>query len=870
MNEKESLSMIDCGIKSLKDIPLKVNLVSINLHSNLLAQIENLAFLQNLMHLDLSSNKINEINGLNSLVSLKTLNLSCNLIKTIENLDGLKHLKWLNLSFNRIQYTQGLNDLWGADYAIETILLHSNLISSLEEINYYLSGLKHIKHLTLYENKFLNNIDYRAYILNNVKSLLSIDGKDRANKTVKYDIKLLMEPVLDEYKEFIEWSSIDEKKDMAKYDELIGKNYPLLNKNTKKTTKPKQNEEERLGMPKLDLIEDKIHKLLVLRDAMRDRRDSSSDESVGSSSSSCKKKPNLDVNKSKKKLVGILKQDKENLDTTSRDEPADIENKSNKNLIEMLSIMHAQINSHKQSQEANVKLIAELKANLESVSEEKSKCLAEKNEEVRRANEKCDGLSKEIDELKKYIEKLQHKNFDLEAQTTNLTKKEEKIKENLEQIKKQIKKFYQAEMEKEKKSSELVLNQQNLKLESLEKSYKSLEDEFRAALIIESNRYNELHAKHNAANQEHAELKNSLIAAEQNDRRNKALILELNELIKEQKIRLNSLSKMRKESTDDVQKRNEKLSEAVADCVRLKANIEQLKREKKEMEANFKKFAVEYEEIRLDKESWNKKLADQKHFMMQDNSRLDIENRNLKSEVEIVRNHLNKELDDNKIKSKIIEDQTETVKKLKNALIERDDLLRKSREESLNAQKSLEKQLNEEMDASNELRIKLDKAIERKEGLKQELDELTQAYDELKAAHIELSEKWKAKSELISGLQSEVLKMKEKYEAKEKDLVEEKNKLVEENQKLNERLRKIDDEFRLQYDVEKREHLKIIEKIKHEYEQKLAQSGNRIREIEEEMRLILTESANKKKIYEDKIKSFSLMFSKIQTDLQVD
>ena len=66
-NNDTNLSMIDCGIKSIREVPLKLNLISINLHSNKLIKIENLSYLQNLIHLDLSSNQIKQINGLNGL-----------------------------------------------------------------------------------------------------------------------------------------------------------------------------------------------------------------------------------------------------------------------------------------------------------------------------------------------------------------------------------------------------------------------------------------------------------------------------------------------------------------------------------------------------------------------------------------------------------------------------------------------------------------------------------------------------------------------------------------------------------------------------------------------------------------------------------
>ena len=465
---------------------------------------------------------------------------------------------------------------------------------------------------------------------------------------------------------------------------------------------------------------------------------------------------------------------------------------------------------------------------------------------------------------------LEKKIVDLEAQLDAFKKKEENLKASLEGIKAKIKKFYQVESEKQLSLAQEKEKQHLLRNECLEKSYKALEDEFRSALIIEATRYNELSNRQETLYSEYAELKNKFDAVCQSDQRNKALILELNELIKEQKIRLTSFAKLRKDTTDDIQKRNEKLSEAVSDCAKFKAQIEQLKREKNEIENRFKKFMLDYNDIRTEKETWNKKMADQKIFLMQENNRLDIETRTLSAELDMLRKNLNKDEDSLKIKTKIIEDQTETIKKLKSAVTERDDLLKKTREEALNAQKSLEQQLSNEMDLSNELQVKLEKANERKESLKAELEDIRQSNDETKMAYEELSERWKQKSELITELDAKVRKIREGFQLKENEILSEKNALAKENSLLNERLRKVDDEFRHQYDVEKREHLKIVERLKYEYEQKLLECDKKLKETEEEMRVILAESAERKKAYEDKVKKFSMMFSKIQTDLVLE
>lgn len=111
--------------------------------------------------------------------------------------------------------------------------------------------------------------------------------------------------------------------------------------------------------------------------------------------------------------------------------------------------------------------------------------------------------------------------------------------------------------------------------------------------------------------------------------------------------------------------------------------------------------------LRRERHSWQYKLTDQKNFLLNENARIEAEAKQLRSERDYLADSLAKETDACKIKAKIIDDQTETIRKLKSAVLERDEIVRKTRDEALETQKSLEKQLSDEMDMSNELKIKL-------------------------------------------------------------------------------------------------------------------------------------------------------------------
>jgi leucine-rich repeat/coiled-coil domain-containing protein 1 len=889
-----SLSMIDCAIKSLRDIPVKYNLTSINLHSNLIAKMENLIYLQNLAHLDLSSNRIVKIDGLSGLVSLKTLNLSCNSIASIENLDGLKQLTHLNLSYNKIQYVNGLNDLWGRDYHIETIVLHSNFISSLEEVSYYLSGLVRLRHLTLSENKFLKNVDYRVYILTNLKSLISLDGKDRFNKKVNYKASSSAASIGNDFGEFIEWQQQNEPDhhhshrhhENSKPNKKAAASFHLTSASIN-SSKDNETSMSSLG-PKLDVIEDKIHSLLKIRDKIRHNlsgEDSDEDDEIDEyakakyNESSIKKMSTLSRKDEQKQTVSrkhqapksILKSPVQFKNTSLSDLSNNNNNSStttqtsssidtSSNLNDLIKLLQEQLNGFKHSQDENLKLIANLKEALESSTRDREKCVGEKEAELTKEKDFNKLLVKELDELRAKSEYGEKKLKQYEAKTAKyVTQKEEKLKS-----------AHQNELTSLKCKLESARKETSEKCGLLEAKYRELEDEFRSALLIESTRFNELFQKYERVSQEFSSVKTELAKSEQSETRSQSLIKELNELIKEQKSKIQQLSKIRKDTSEDVQKRNVKLNEAVSDCVKLKAHCEELKREKRAIEVAFKRLALEAEDIKSEKGAWTAKMNEQKSFYMQENNRLEIENKQMRGELEALTANHARESDQCKIKTKVIEDQTETIKKLKAALVERDDMLKKSREEALHTQKSLEKQLNDEMDLSNELQLKFEKATERKESLKMELEQCRMSLDETKLAYDELVDKWRQKSDLITELEVRVKKMKESFEAKEREHSEKNAQLIEENAELMAKLRKCDDDFRLQYDVERREHLKQLERVRLEYEAKLVDGENRVKDIEDEMRLVLIESEKKKQFYEEKINSFSQMFSKFQSEIKQD
>ncbi|NXB21768.1 LRCC1 protein, partial [Rhagologus leucostigma] len=182
------LSLMDKGVKSLRDVSLNSDLHTLNAHCNLIARIQGLDHLRNLQHLDLSSNQIRRIEGLSSLANLRTLSLSCNLLTKVEGLEKLFNLTVLNLSYNHIHDLSGFRSLHGTRHKISHIDLHSNCVSNINHLLQCTKGLRCLTNLTLEKNGKANPVchtaGYRETVLQSLPQLTVLDGRNISGESV--------------------------------------------------------------------------------------------------------------------------------------------------------------------------------------------------------------------------------------------------------------------------------------------------------------------------------------------------------------------------------------------------------------------------------------------------------------------------------------------------------------------------------------------------------------------------------------------------------------------------------------------------------------------------------------------------------------
>uniref|UniRef100_A0A4X2LRW4 Leucine-rich repeat and coiled-coil domain-containing protein 1 n=1 Tax=Vombatus ursinus TaxID=29139 RepID=A0A4X2LRW4_VOMUR len=353
------------------------------------------------------------------------------------------------------------------------------------------------------------------------------------------------------------------------------------------------------------------------------------------------------------------------------------------------------------------------------------------------------------------------------------------------------------EIGKEEKRHEERVKEFQERINILNQRYLELEDEFRMALTIEAKRFKEVKDGFENISAELAKKNHALARAQQKENESSALIQDLTSMVKEQKARIAEVSKSKLETTTNLKNRIHTLEAMIEEDKQKSVQIELLKKEKSQLISQLTAQESMIDGLRAERKIWGQELA-QKASLAQDYGKLEAKIEVLTTENESLRKLSERDSDSLKIKVKIIEDQTETIRKLKENLQERDEHIRKLQEEIIEMQKNTREQLNEKATQLEELMEKLERHCERKEDLKQQLKEKEAELEEIGKAYSAINKKWQDKGELLSGLEAQVKQMKEKFETKEKKLIEERDKSLQNQKATMEKLHSIDDSFRKQ------------------------------------------------------------------------
>ncbi|XP_041625013.1 leucine-rich repeat and coiled-coil domain-containing protein 1 isoform X2 [Vulpes lagopus] len=423
------------------------------------------------------------------------------------------------------------------------------------------------------------------------------------------------------------------------------------------------------------------------------------------------------------------------------------------------------------------------------------------------------------------------------------------------------------EVAKEERKHEQDIKEYQEKIDTLNQQYMDLENEFRIALTVEARRFKDVKDGFENVATELAKSKHALVWAQRKENESSSLIKDLTCMVKEQKTKLAEVSKLKQETAANLQNQINTLEILIEDDKQKSIQIELLKHEKVQLISELAAKESLIYGLRTERKVWGHELAQQGTSLISNRGKLEAQIESLCRENESLRKTNECDNDALRIKCKIIEDQTETIGKLKSCLQEREEQIKILQEKITDIQKCTQEQLDEKSSQLDDIIEKLERHNERKEKLKQQLKIKELELEEIRKAYSTLNQKWHDKGELLSHLEMQVKEVKEKFENKERKLKAERDKSIELQKDAVEKLHSMDDAFKKQVDaIVEAHHAEIIQLASEK--QKYIDSANlKVHRVEEEMRELLQETCKNKKAMEEKIKQLALALTEIQQEM---
>ncbi|XP_066929451.1 leucine-rich repeat and coiled-coil domain-containing protein 1-like [Clytia hemisphaerica] len=550
--------------------------------------------------------------------------------------------------------------------------------------------------------------------------------------------------------------------------------------------------------------------------------------------------------------------------------------------------------SVKKTFEDSSKSLQEENERLKSRLSECVKCSKQNEESVKDLHQTCQQLEKEKSQMEihytKTLRDLQHDSGGYKRELELLRNTTDKQKEQLQQLQEllilreqehrtilenkvnidgtEVSKIVEKEVQKCDHRHRELLNQLESKLAEKNKDYEDLEDEFRMALKIEADRYNKLAQAYEEVNKGADELKQSFGELSNKEAKARSLIADLSSMVKEQKFKISELVKHKQEINKNQMGQIQRLEVEIEPLRRIASKFETLQQDKNRMSAHIKGQDSIIQGLRSERRLWGQELAQQGANLAQERGRLDLQIESQQKEIVSFKNKIHDQEDTINIKNKLIEDQTNSIKKMKddlrvaseeNAKLTVDEeRLRGERDEQL-------LQLKETCDGQQE---QIEALVSRKEELK---DLLQDTEDQLQAEKKDLRRlktQWEDRDNLIGKLEEKVIKMKTSFDGKEEKLRKECAELQEQNKIIENSLKEFQEKYERENTTKEHEFNLKMKRLISQKEDEIQMEKEKVIQVEEEMRMILTETAAQKKQLEQRVNKLSKAFNDIQNDLK--
>ncbi|KAF5400965.1 hypothetical protein PHET_05783, partial [Paragonimus heterotremus] len=404
---------------------------------------------------------------------------------------------------------------------------------------------------------------------------------------------------------------------------------------------------------------------------------------------------------------------------------------------------------------------------------------------------------------------------------------------------------------------EQTIKSLNEKLEESSIRFHALEEEFRLALRIEAERYGELY---NTAEGLKIKLNNAESLTKELEQREESarhLVGELTAAMKEQKAKSTSQQKSFLLMQHNQKERIATLEAHLEEAQNRLVAAENLHKEQKKTQAELAAQESLVAGLRAERKNWSEELAKQSSALAQDRGRLEAKIEAQSMEIASVKKALEEETDNVKIKTKIIDDQADSIRNLKKGLIENQTEMKKVQDEATATQCRLEQQIENLKKENEEQLKKIERLVARKEELKDTVAELESRIDELQAQNDSLNQRWRERTNLLDKLEKQVQQMRLTWENEQQTLTSERDAAKERVSELQAQMERMDAGFRQQLALVTEAKETAISSAREEAEQLRSTCESRVAGVEAEMRAVLLETENARCAMEMRLRKLS-------------
>ena len=183
---KGRLSCVGAGLTSCLELPIPAQTVIqdlrvLCLHGNSISSLHGIEHMHQLVDLNASSNNIEALRPLQNLTSMTSINLASNRLQNIEGLEQLTRLERLIIPHNYLTSLSSLAALPGYNYALETLEVHNNQLSTVQDLA-SLRAFPNLHNLKLQGaspgNPVCKLLKYRQLVAFLLPQLKVLDGQD--------------------------------------------------------------------------------------------------------------------------------------------------------------------------------------------------------------------------------------------------------------------------------------------------------------------------------------------------------------------------------------------------------------------------------------------------------------------------------------------------------------------------------------------------------------------------------------------------------------------------------------------------------------------------------------------------------------------